>query len=510
MLDDMYEWAIADDSPRSIRWLHGPAGAGKSAIMQTLCQRLQEANRLGGSFFFKRGHTTQGNAKVLFATLAYQLALHNRDLTGTILRGVEKDSTIVGRHMDVQLRKLIIEPCRLLTDAAPLILLIDGLDECEDDNSHLEVLRLLRHAACEYLRRFRILIASRPEPHIRETFDDSSFHGHYDSVNVEQSFEDIRKYLHDEFARIHREHQGTMRHVATPWPSSDILSMLVKKSSGYFVFASTVIKFIDDKNFRPTEQLKLIQNLVPSDSESPFGVLDQLYIQILSGVPKRNRPKLSNILCAIANFSLHPEHIDQLLGLSPGDVRLIIRRLHSVLNVPSEPCENEDAICMHHASFLDFLHDEQRSTVFHVGPGSQHHTDLARLFIKAISSEPDDREVNQASPHSHVKWKLGLNSQWIPYITLIPNCAELLPLIRLVNPDFMLCQQEGKSATEDAKKMVMWLKEIRPVPEDLSRVWKGYRLQKLISPTAPGAAYWNWTISQRSSEEIFESRAYGE
>ncbi|KAJ7093805.1 hypothetical protein C8R44DRAFT_561741, partial [Mycena epipterygia] len=66
MLDDMFEWAIADDSPRSIRWLHGPAGAGKSAIMQSLCQRLHEAGHLGGSFFFKQDHTTCGNAKVLF------------------------------------------------------------------------------------------------------------------------------------------------------------------------------------------------------------------------------------------------------------------------------------------------------------------------------------------------------------------------------------------------------------------------------------------------------------
>ncbi|KAJ7855877.1 hypothetical protein B0H14DRAFT_3448701 [Mycena olivaceomarginata] len=43
---------------RPICWLHGPAGAEKSTIMQTLCQQLQDAGRLGGAFFFKRGHTT--------------------------------------------------------------------------------------------------------------------------------------------------------------------------------------------------------------------------------------------------------------------------------------------------------------------------------------------------------------------------------------------------------------------------------------------------------------------
>ncbi|KAJ7429536.1 hypothetical protein B0H11DRAFT_1895581 [Mycena galericulata] len=131
--DSLYKWAVQSysRSARSMCWLHGPAGAGKSAIMQTLCQRLQDDGRLGGSFFFKRGHATRGNAKVLFATLAYQLSLHDRRLEGPISRSAENDTSVVGRGMEVQLHKLMVEPCQSLKDAAPLILLIDGLDECE-------------------------------------------------------------------------------------------------------------------------------------------------------------------------------------------------------------------------------------------------------------------------------------------------------------------------------------------------------------------------------------------
>ncbi|KAF8173402.1 hypothetical protein K438DRAFT_1610859, partial [Mycena galopus ATCC 62051] len=66
MLEDLCNWALAAGSARPIHWLHGPAGAGKSTIMQTLCQRLDHASRLGGAFFFKRNHPTRGNAKVLF------------------------------------------------------------------------------------------------------------------------------------------------------------------------------------------------------------------------------------------------------------------------------------------------------------------------------------------------------------------------------------------------------------------------------------------------------------
>ncbi|KAJ7859093.1 hypothetical protein B0H14DRAFT_2577460 [Mycena olivaceomarginata] len=44
--------------------------------------------------------------------------------------------------------------------------------------------------------------------------------------------------------------------VRYPWPSQEIVEDLVWKSSGYFIYASTVVKFVDDKNFRPTERLK--------------------------------------------------------------------------------------------------------------------------------------------------------------------------------------------------------------------------------------------------------------
>ncbi|KAF7349120.1 putative nwd2 protein [Mycena venus] len=264
MLEGLYNWATQANSARpGICWLHGPAGAGKSAIMQTLCQRLQDEGRLGGAFFFKRGHATRGNAKVLFATLAYQLALNNPNLKALISQGMEKDPSIVGRAMDVQLQRLIVEPCRFLSDSVPPELLIDGLDECDPLQAQAKIIHLINSAVCQHPKAFRFIIASRSEAHIREIFDNTSFNGILHSVNVEQSFEDIRRYFQDEFARIHHEHQHTMADVPIPWPSWNVLEGLVQKSSGYFIYASTVIKFIDDQFSRPTERLEPAALLFP-------------------------------------------------------------------------------------------------------------------------------------------------------------------------------------------------------------------------------------------------------
>ncbi|KAJ6496411.1 hypothetical protein C8R45DRAFT_797445, partial [Mycena sanguinolenta] len=100
-----------EQSPEeSIIWLYGPAGAGKSAIMQTFAREMQMAGRLGGSFFFKRGHATRGNGKALFTTIAYQLALGVPWLKAPISRIVEDDPIMLARSLDTQVQKLICEP----------------------------------------------------------------------------------------------------------------------------------------------------------------------------------------------------------------------------------------------------------------------------------------------------------------------------------------------------------------------------------------------------------------
>ncbi|KAJ7436947.1 hypothetical protein FB451DRAFT_1152909 [Mycena latifolia] len=364
ILDDLYTWAIEDDSSYPILWLRGPAGAGKSAVMQTLCRRLNDADRLGGSFFFKRGHITRGNARVLFATLAYQLALRRRELYGVISRSAETDPSVIGRGMDVQLHRLILEPYKSLEDGPPPIFLIDGLDECEGQSAQQEILCLIGLTATAYPRPLRVLLASRPESHIQEKFEELSFDGLYRSVNIEQAFEDVRRYLRDEFSRIHRQHHKTMGHVPIPWPTQDILEDLVDKSSGYFIYATTIIKFIDDKDFRPNQRLAAVVGNLPTEYGTPFHALDELYSQILHDTPFQSH--LLNILCAVVHGSmlrLSTKNIENLLGLDPGDVKLALRRLRSLLLVPQDETH---FISLHHKSFRDFLVDTNRSGKFHL------------------------------------------------------------------------------------------------------------------------------------------------
>ncbi|KAF8193822.1 hypothetical protein K438DRAFT_1505217, partial [Mycena galopus ATCC 62051] len=49
LLNDLWSWAPHSSK---ILWLHGPAGSGKSTVVQTFCQKLEDRAQLGGSFFF--------------------------------------------------------------------------------------------------------------------------------------------------------------------------------------------------------------------------------------------------------------------------------------------------------------------------------------------------------------------------------------------------------------------------------------------------------------------------
>ncbi|KAJ7875222.1 hypothetical protein B0H13DRAFT_1531534, partial [Mycena leptocephala] len=139
---------------------------------------------------------------------------------------------------------------------------------------------------------------------------------------------------------------------------------LVHKSSGYFIYASTVIKFVDDKNFRPLQRLDIIENLTRTSFLSPYGALDELYTQILSAVP--NSSHLVSILRVIDTFEFSPgpAEIDELLGLERGDTELSLRGLHSLIFWDSDP----DFDCppsFIHASFSDFLGDKFRAGDFY-------------------------------------------------------------------------------------------------------------------------------------------------
>ncbi|KAJ7801759.1 hypothetical protein B0H14DRAFT_2386150 [Mycena olivaceomarginata] len=153
------------------------------------------------------------------------------------------------------MQTLISGPFRAYSGAT---ILMDGLDECDGHDIQQEILCVIRKSPPNHTIPLCFIISRRPEPHICEVFDSPIYIGNYLSSNVEQLFDNVRKYLCNEFSCIHREH-STMASVPYPWPSLGSLKSLVEKSSGHFIYAATIIKLINNKSYCPIQWLAMVQ-----------------------------------------------------------------------------------------------------------------------------------------------------------------------------------------------------------------------------------------------------------
>ena len=421
----------------SVLWFNGPAGVGKTAIAQSLCKQCAAAQWLAGSFFFSRLAPRRSNAEFLFPTISYGLTLAFPDVGKIIDSVVVNDPSIATKALEIQLQKLILEPLQQVSDKSkqPIVIIIDGLDECEGENVQSNVLRLLgsvfQRPSVGRCDRICFIVTSRPEPWIHDEFAIEPLTSITRQIFLRQTSEandDIRTFLRLGFNEIHDspKHRHTMSNVAKPWPSYRVLDILVDKASGHFIFPATVLKFVEDPNYRPTDRLDIITSM-PAISPSalalkPLAVLDQLYAQILSTSCDKQRTLdiLSALIAMQASSSeLYIKcrifHVDllkiaeKLLGLQPGDGFLGLRMIHSLIhitgrslksdaddelsNVQEGDYREEDEIRFHHKTFIEYLLDPLRSLEYSVDM-EEMNTRLALACIvtmQTFSSQPTSR-----------------------------------------------------------------------------------------------------------------------
>ncbi|ESK80979.1 nwd2 [Moniliophthora roreri MCA 2997] len=393
VLNLLLDW-IHDDSPHSIMWLYGPAGAGKSAIAQTIAETAHDQNMLAASFFFWREDPKRNNPRYIFLSLAHDLAHSIPELREYIEQAIRANPRILQASLEDQFEKLILEPCRSLSRERRHrgVLVIDGLDECDKGQTQQRVLYIFAKALLEVMP-FRILICSRPEPAIRDAFNTDGFRAYLCRVALDDSsssFWDIEIFLKSEFERIRTSPRYQHIPFPFPWPTPGVIYELAQKASGQFIYAKTVVKFVDNEYFNPCKQLEDILHPkidLDPESNSPFHDLDMLYHQILSSSPRRS--ELWNVMQVLLSTALPdarilyertPRTIEDLLLLQEGDVLSILCGMHSVLHIGGP----NDTIRILHASFGDFLRDSSRSGCFFVGNDEDLHGFLAYRYLRVI------------------------------------------------------------------------------------------------------------------------------
>ena len=367
VLEMITNWVNDPHARQPIIWLNGPAGAGKTTIAQTIATRCS-GDQLVASFFFLRNSDNRGNAARLFTTLAWQFAQNIPELLSYIESAIKKEPLFFTKSLDIQFDRLIVEQLQGLLRDKPnyrpqkSLVVIDGVDECAPDRDQTLFLRLIGNALSKIHIPLRFLICSRPEAHIQKVFASAAMTGITYEVSLNDQFnpnDDIQRYLEGELARIREEHKDSK--LPPGWPPSRAIEQLVSKSSGQFIYASTVVKFIDDIYDDPRERLDIVFKTRPVNSASPFAELDQLYIQILSQQP---------------NVRLLRDLFTLIIALRNPKIKFVCRRLQireeqlerKLLRLRSLVCISRLGVTTYHLSLHDFFLDKKRAGEYFIHP----------------------------------------------------------------------------------------------------------------------------------------------
>jgi hypothetical protein len=285
-----------------------------------------------------------------------------------------------------------VEPDVVNAKPQPHVVVLDGLDECSDADAQRYILRVLLIAAKTQKFPLIFLIASRPEQHLRDCFEDKTLGQLTTRLVLDDRYQpdsDIRIFLASKFQDI-RETHPSRAHLPQPWPPQEDIDRLVRKSSGQFIYVSTVMEFISSPRHWPPDRLAIIFGIIPRGKSTPFAEIDALYLHILASA-NENLPKALEIFSFLLLFcheSLHPTptFIVSFLSYRQGELTSILSDLHSIIAVPISPAEEEIPLRFYHASFGDFLLDHSRSgDDFFIDPGVGHR-EIAMLIMENLTN----------------------------------------------------------------------------------------------------------------------------
>ncbi|KAF9485080.1 hypothetical protein BDN70DRAFT_917250 [Pholiota conissans] len=410
----------------TLLWLNGPAGAGKSAIMQTLAELCALRELLIGSFFFARSAPERNNATRFVATMAYQLALAIPSVQELIVDAVEADPTVFTRNLQTQADVLIVQPMRTLQEAArsaasssesgdsasttkqdPRVFIVDALDECAP-GAQRELLACIAKIAEEVGHKWSepdpdvppilFVLSSRPEYEFRQALDRNANNRSYynfvlhcaKNIPLVPDYDadmDIEVFLQTTFQRIKDTHP-VRAHLPLEWPAEQQMKYLVDTSSGQFIYAATAARYIDSPRHNPASRLNfMIKPTNATGKETPFSQLDSLYQLILGTVT--DLPIVLDVLTFLvlrtSKMTMPNIHfVSNLFGLDQIDVRLALTDMHALMNVPSIDDDTGDLLRIHHASMSDFLTDPSRAgELFYIDP-KKGHTHLTVSYVRRL------------------------------------------------------------------------------------------------------------------------------
>ncbi|KAJ2932066.1 hypothetical protein H1R20_g5023, partial [Candolleomyces eurysporus] len=371
---------------QEIYWLFGPAGSGKSTIAYTIARRFEltvevdDTIFLGGNFFCSRQFEDTKYETYIVRTIVYHLALKCKVFADALRYSGKFDT--VHRGVRAQLEDLLVGPWleseikRGNSSSRRYLIVIDALDEIDQHGGSAFLRDLLGVIKDNRLPGLKFFVTSRQDPGLVqrvELFTRKRLYRLQD-VDKEEVEADITTYLKDRLPHF---------------KDRDEMKKLVTLTSGLFICAATLIKYLSPHELTPREQSTLLRRLLP-DSAIPqppskaTDLLDALYHQILSDafshldedILQKRLQTLHTFLCTpertstsiVANLlSSESDETDSVWSFTEV-ADAVLSSLHAVLYTDAH-----NHVLSYHKSFSDFMFDRRRSKEYWCDQTALHH-----------------------------------------------------------------------------------------------------------------------------------------
>ena len=452
---------LKDKRDHRVFWLNGLAGTGKSTIAQTFAEISFADGRLGASFFCSRDFEDRSNLQAIFPTLAFQLAYRYLLFRKHLVQVLKANPDVGQESLCSQMEKIIVGP--LKAARIRTLIIIDALDECKDEEPASAILSILSRNVDE-IPNVKFFITGRPEPRIRSGFRLQSLVPITEvlklhEVKPEVVDNDIKLFFQTQLTRLAKNRSD--HDLTEDWPSPSDINILCKKAAGFFIYASTVVKFVASDNDPLAESLALITSLPQSTAEEGKSGIDQLYTKVLeqafcdirtnsSQQYLRFRAVVGTVVLIFNPLSI--KGLSDLLKLQTSHIHSTLRSLHSLLLVPDG---TEDPILTFHKSFPDFLTDPERckDRRFLVEPADHHAKillsclDLMRERLKKNICNLDDHAVLSEVKDLSASCKIHIGDAlryackfWTKHLLKIPGSISCIKEVEeKINQFFTTC-----------------------------------------------------------------------
>jgi len=397
-IERITKWIETRGQKKPLFVVLGTAGSGKTSLLNTVAQMCKDRRLYAGGFFFSRTGTdrTRSNNESLneasdrrtsesrlINTITYQIAETIPELRPFVARTVLAEPSILDQSLESQTRRLLLGPLRQLRSKYPdfsvgqRIVLIDALDECGQLEDQRHVIRALAQLLSDDSFSFPCVLSTRLNPHLEHELSKALAPHIHDRVvlgtDIDSEAADIKKYLRDSILHIRDQHTFGSR-IPPEGAEEEDLGTFVNRSGGQFIYAATVVKYIDSPDHNPYERLRSMLAISTTADRGlgadPFAALDVLYQNLMSSL--QNTDTALEILGIylvqstaqfwtpdVLNY-LHADFFTNHFQILDADI--VLTPLASVLK-----CEN-GFIEIFHLTFTEFLLDSTRSGKYFVEP----------------------------------------------------------------------------------------------------------------------------------------------